>query len=115
MNDHNNRWGQTPKQFETNLMTIVRLIRARMGANIILFSAFPPNDNWIYSSHCMGQYADATKQAAKASGCAYADVYGVWETVLRRKDQSSLLGNNINHPNDFGHWLYAQAFEAIDF
>jgi hypothetical protein len=35
--------------------------------------------------------------------------------VFKRKDQSSLLGNNINHPNDFGHWLYAQAFEAMHF
>ena len=29
--------------------------------------------------------------------------------------QSSLLANNINHPNDFGHWLYEQAFEALRF
>ena len=115
MNDHNSKWGQTPKQFATNLTAIIRLIRERVGANIILFSAFPPNDNWFYSSHRMEQYADVTRQTAKASGCAYADVYGVWEMVLRRKDQSSLLGNNINHPNDFGHWLYEQAFEAVNF
>ncbi|MEI6392747.1 MAG: hypothetical protein WCT12_16780, partial [Verrucomicrobiota bacterium] len=25
------------------------------------------------------------------------------------------IGNNINHPNDFGHWLYEQAFEAMKF
>jgi hypothetical protein len=25
------------------------------------------------------------------------------------------LGNNINHPNDYGHWLYFQAFKNIKF
>jgi hypothetical protein len=39
----------------------------------------------------------------------------VWAKALQRKDASSLLGNNINHPNDFGHWLYLQALEAIGF
>jgi hypothetical protein len=35
--------------------------------------------------------------------------------VLKRKDPSSLLGNNINHPNDFGHWLYVVALEGLKF
>jgi hypothetical protein len=47
--------------------------------------------------------------------CAYVDVYTAWKNVLLRKDQPSLLANNINHPNDFGHWLYEQAFEAMKF
>ena len=54
-------------------------------------------------------------QAAAEANCAYVDVYSTWEMVLQRKDQTSLLGNNINHPNDFGHWLYAQAFAALRF
>ncbi|MEO6808363.1 MAG: hypothetical protein ABI353_04550, partial [Isosphaeraceae bacterium] len=65
--------------------------------------------------HRMGLFADATKQAALDSKCAYVDVYNTWKMVLNRKDQPSLLGNNINHPNDFGHWLYEQAFEAMTF
>jgi len=35
--------------------------------------------------------------------------------VLERKDLPSLLGNNINHPNDFGHWLYYQALKSVKF
>ena len=91
------------------------MIRERKGAEVIIFSTMPPNDNWHYGSHRMGQYAEAAKQAAAAVKCAYVDVYSVWLMVLRRKDQPSLLGNNINHPNDFGHWLYEQAFEAMMF
>ena len=114
MNDHN--IGTTePEQFRQNLVTLVGMIRERKGAEVILFSAFPPNDDWHYGTHRMGTYAAATRQAAADAKCAYVDVWSTWEKVLRRKDQSSLLGNNINHPNDFGHWLYEQAFEALRF
>lgn len=114
MNDHN-KGTVEPEMFKNNLITLVKLIRERHGADVILFSAFPPNDNWYYGSHRMNQFAEATKQAAAEAKCAYVDVYSTWEMVLKRKDQSSLLGNNINHPNDFGHWLYEQAFEAMTF
>jgi len=114
MND-NNVGGPLPEQFESNLQEIVKLCRERTGANVILFSSFPPNDNWIYGSHSMEKYAEATKQAAVESKCAYVNVYDTWKMVLQRKDQPSLLNNNINHPNDFGHWLYEQAFEAVKF
>jgi len=114
MNDHNIN-GPTPEQFRQNLVTLVGMIRERKGAEVILFSAFPPNGDWHYGTHRMALYADATRQAAAEARCAYVDVWSTWEMVLRRKDQSSLLGNNINHPNDFGHWLYAQAFAALRF
>jgi lysophospholipase L1-like esterase len=114
MNDHN-IGGPDPEKFKNNLVTLVKMIRERKGAEVILFSAFPPNDNWHYGSHRMAQFAEATREAAAEAHCAYADVYSTWEMVLQRKDQSSLLGNNINHPDDFGHWMYEQAFEAMKF
>jgi acyl-CoA thioesterase I len=116
MNDHNiTGFGVDVEQFKQNFITTVKMIRERKGAEVIIFSTMPPNDNWHYGSHRMGQYAEAAKQAAAEVKCAYVDVYSVWLMVLRRKDQPSLLGNNINHPNDFGHWLYEQAFEAMKF
>jgi len=115
MNDHN-IGGPDPDQFRAQLVQLVNLIRERKPtASVILFSAFPPNDNWHYGTHRMAQHAAATKQAASGAHCAYVDVFSTWAMVLQRKDQSSLLGNNINHPNDFGHWLYEQAFEAMQF
>ena len=114
MNDHN-KGGNSPEQFRKNLVKLVAMIKERKNAEVILYSAFPPNDDWHYGSHSMELYAAATKQAALEANCAYVDVYSTWMKVFKRKDQSSLLGNNINHPNDFGHWLYAQAFEAMHF
>jgi lysophospholipase L1-like esterase len=114
MNDHN-IGGPEPEKFKANLVELVNKIKSDKGADVILFSAFPPNENWHYGSHRMAAFAAATKDAATEAQCAYADVFEVWKMVLERKDQSSLLGNNINHPNDFGHWMYEQAFEALKF
>ena len=114
MNDHN-IGGNTPEQLRKNLVKLVGMIKERKNAEVILYSSFPPNNDWHFGSHSMELYAAATKQAALEANCAYVDVYTTWFTVLKRKVQSSLLGNNINHPNDFGHWLYAQAFEAMSF
>ena len=114
MNDHN--IGSVPiPEFKANLKQMIARIRQDTAADVILLSAFPPNPKWHFGSHQMDKYAAATKEVADAEKTAYADVYGVWERVLKRKDPPSLLGNNINHPNDFGHWLYSQALEAIQF
>ena len=114
MNDHNKGCNK-PEQTKSNLMELVELIRNRKGAEVILFSTFRPHDDWYYSTHCIEKFADVIKQAAIESQCAYVNVYDTWKKVLERKDQSSLLANNINHPNYFGHWLYEQAFEAMKF
>lgn len=115
MNDHNIIDGVEPKQFESNLIEIARLVKKKYDADVIFFSAFPPNENWYYGTHRMQEYANATRMAAIKTDSAYVDVFGVWAKVLARKDQSSLLANDINHPNDFGHWLYGKAFEAMSF
>ena len=114
MNDHV-LGGATPEQFKQNLITLVGMVRNLKHAEVILFSAFPPNEEWHHGTHRMNLYAEATRQAATESNCAYVNVFDTWATVLQRKDQPSLLGNNINHPNDFGHWMYQQAFAASNF
>lgn len=114
MNDHN-IGSVEPEKYKANLVTLANMIREKKGAEVIIFSTFPPNENWHFGSHRMAVYEAAAREAAAEAGCAYVDVYSTWQMVLQRKDQPSLLGNNINHPNDFGHWMYEQAFEAMQF
>jgi len=114
MNDHNIS-GPEPDVFHDNLVQLIKIIRERTGADVLMFSAFPPNPDWKYGSHRMELYAAATERAAVTAGCAYADVFTVWNKMLARKDCSSLLGNNINHPSDFGHWLYFEALKSVRF
>ena len=114
MNDHNRPgFGVPLDAFAGNLRQMIDRIRATTGAEVVLFSAFPPNPKWYYGSHNMAVYADATEQVAREKQCAFADVYRLWITLAPRKKPEDLLSNNINHPNDFGHWIYFQAFEAI--
>lgn len=112
MNDHN-VGGPAPAQFRTNLVQIVGRIRAATSAEVVLFSAFPPNPQWKFGSQRMALFAEATRQAAEEARCAYADVYTNWQRLAGRKKPEDLLGNNINHPNDFGHWMYFRVFEAL--
>ena len=34
------------------------------------------------------------------------------DRIVARKDPYDLSGNGLNHPNDFGHRLYAQTIVA---
>ena len=113
MNDHNREgYGVPLDKFAANLRTMIARIRAETGAEVLLFSAFPPNPKWHYGSHNMAAYAEATERVAREEGCAFADVYHLWLSLADRKKPEDLLANNINHPNDFGHWIYFQALQA---
>jgi acyl-CoA thioesterase-1 len=112
MNDNN--VGSVPlPEFKNNLKEMVARIRAQTGADIILFSAFPPNPRWKFGSHHMADYAAATSEAAKETTCAYANVFDNWQSLAARKKPEDLLGNNINHPNDFGHWIYYSVLDHL--
>ena len=112
MNDHN-RGGVPIPQFEANLKELISRIRAANGAEVVLFSAFPPNPKWKFGSHRMEQYAAATERVARETGAAFADVFHNWQAIANRKQPEDLLGNNINHPNDFGHWLYFRVLAEL--
>ena len=112
MNDHNIN-GVPLAQFKENLRRMVARIREESKAEVVLLSAFPPNPKWKFGSHHMQDYAAATRQVALESSCAYADVFTNWQMLAARKKPEDLLANNINHPNDFGHWIYFQVLEAL--
>jgi lysophospholipase L1-like esterase len=112
MNDHNVSGVPIP-QFERNLKEMISRVRSQAGAEIVLFSAFPPNPKWKFGSHRMPAYAAATEKVAREAACAFADVFNNWQNLAARKKPEDLLGNNINHPNDFGHGIYFRVFEEM--
>jgi len=112
MNDHN--VGSVPiPLFEQNLREMIARIRRETSAEVVLFSTFPPNPKWKFGSHHMSDYAEATRLVAGEVGCAYADVFNNWQSIAERKKPEDLLGNDINHPNDFGHWIYFKVLQAM--
>jgi lysophospholipase L1-like esterase len=112
MNDHN--IGSVPiPQFKKNLAEMIAQIRRETAAEVVLLSTFPPNPKWQYGSHRMQNYEVATAKVAASNACAYADVYDNWVAIGRRKKPEDLLANNINHPNDFGHWIYFRVLQGL--
>lgn len=111
MNDHN-RSGVPIPDFQRNLKEMISRIRDA-GGEVVLLSAFPPNPNWTFGTQRMAEYAAATRQVAEETRCAYANVYDNWQLIAARKKPEDLLGNNINHPNDFGHWIYFRVLSEL--
>ncbi len=114
MNDHNREgYGVSLPTFTENLSKLVDRVRTESGAEVVLFSAFPPNPKWHFGSHNMAAYAAATETVAREQRCAFADVYHLWLKLGKHKKPEDLLANNINHPNDYGHWIYFQALQTL--
>ncbi|MFM7930120.1 MAG: hypothetical protein ACKO9Q_20625, partial [Pirellula sp.] len=53
-------------------------------------------------------YRDALEGVVQ-DGESLVDLTAIWQQLLERKHDLDLTGNGLNHPNDFGHRLYAQA------
>lgn len=113
MNDHNRR-GVPLLDFERELREMIRRIRAETTAEIVVYSTFPPNPRWFAGTNRMADYAAATARVAVETQCAYADVFNNWQAMAARKRPEDLLANNINHPNDFGHWIYYRVLAALE-
>lgn len=58
------------------------------------------------------RYRDALA-TFRGPGVAMANLTDLWNVLLTRKREVDLQGNGVNHPNDFGHRLYAQAILAL--
>jgi len=107
MNDVGRR---DPKWYGERTKIIVDRIRAaNPDTEIILVSSMLGNAEWTATPRAMfAPYRDELKKLC-GPGIALADGTAVWDAMLKRKHDLDLTGNGLNHPNDFGHRLYAQA------
>lgn len=75
-------------------------------AEIILVAPMMGNPLAFPAKRFLG-YRDALKKLTSEK-ISLADVTTPWMELMKHKNFSDLSGNNINHPNDFGHRLYAE-------
>ena len=61
------------------------------------------------------EFADAVRKfvASSDKSIALADVQKVWKKLLVHKDFYDLTGNGVNHPNDYGHTVYASVLTQL--
>ena len=100
--------------FAANIAGIMTgVCAASPDAEFVLVSPMLPNPRWPYP--VLERFATyrAALAALCGAGAALADVTSVWTELLTRKSVHDLTGNGINHPNDFGHRVYAQVILAL--
>jgi lysophospholipase L1-like esterase len=105
----NDAAGREAPDFAANIRRMVESVRARRPeAEFILVAPMLGNPDWTALRHDrFPQYCDALASLC-APGIALADVTSVWAEFHKRKRDFDLTGNGVNHPNDFGHRVYAQ-------
>ena len=99
--------------FAANISGIVDEVRtAAPAAEFVLVTPMLPNPEWHYPMmERFAAYRDALELLC-TDGIVLADVTTMWTSLLVRKSVYDLTGNGINHPNDFGHQVYAQVVLA---
>lgn len=100
-------------EYGANIHGLITAVRDRLpAAEFVLVAPMLPHPEWHYTAiERFSAYRDALAGLC-GHGVVLADVTQVWEDVLTRKRAHDLTGNGINHPNDFGHRLYAQVVLA---
>lgn len=111
MNDVGRR---DPKWYGEQTKAILdRIKETDKNIEVILVSSMLGYAEWTATPRDMfPKYRDELKKLT-GEGVALADVTFVWEQMLKNKHDHDLTGNGLNHPNDFGHRLYAQAVLAV--
>jgi acyl-CoA thioesterase I len=100
--------------FTGHIQKIISQIRGSVpAAEFVLVAPMLPHPEWEYvtEGRILG-YRDGLARLCDA-GVVLADVTSLWSALLTRKSQYDLSGNGINHPNDFGHRMYAQAILGL--
>ena len=101
-------------EYAGNVSKLVAAVRSDVAhAEFILVSPMLPTPEcgWVVHAR-FAQYRDVLAQMA-GDGVALADVTRMWTDLLERKHPHDLSGNGWNHPNDFGHRIYAQMILAV--
>ncbi len=104
----------TPPAYLVNTSEIIKRIQADLPqAEFVLVGSSLPNPDWqARRNKRLLSYESGLKKMS-GPGIAFADVTAVWTELLKHKNYLELTGNGINHPNDFGHRLYAQTLVAL--
>ncbi|MCU6710745.1 SGNH/GDSL hydrolase family protein [Paenibacillus sp. J5C_2022] len=118
MNDANRLRGHVNEvpvsRFQSYIGEMIASLKERTEADIILVTPCEPNPMWKFCSGEIHHYAEAMKETGMQYGVPVADVHTLWlEELGAGKTPESLLLNNINHPNDYGHDIYTRALSRL--
>lgn len=110
----NDSAGRSVEQYKANTLDVIEQIsEQRPETEFILLASMLGNRNWITLKHeLFPLYRDALAELCEP-GIALADMTTLWSEFFKRKQDWDLTGNGVNHPNDFGHRVYAQVLSTL--
>ena len=111
MNDSS---GRPAKDYQANIQKMIDAARkGNQDVEIVLVATMLGNKDWVaLKQDLFPQYRDALAELCEP-GVALADMTSLWAELLKEKQDWDLTGNGVNHPNDFGHRIYAQVLSAL--
>ena len=101
-----------PEEYRRNICTMAAAAEQK-GMKVLLVSPCEPHPEWIHTSGRMAEYVEVLRTVSKERGYAFADANFLWRLELFYKKPDDLLNNGINHPTDYGHFIYAQALKQL--
>jgi acyl-CoA thioesterase-1 len=104
----NDVFDKNASQFKKNIQDIMAIYRTRSSdVEFILVASMLGNVEWGMPMEQFSLYREALRELMR-QGVAMADLTEMWEELLKHKSFYDLTGNGLNHPNDYGHLIYAQ-------
>lgn len=110
----NDSAGVSVADYQKNTAAMIAKIRkACPKAEFILVATMLGNRDWPrLKQERFPQFRDALAELCEP-GVALADLTRTWAELLKWKKDRDLTGNGVNHPNDFGHRVYAQMITSL--
>ncbi len=110
----NDSAGRPAAEYRANTLGMIEGIRkARPDTEFVLLATMLGNRDWtVLHQELFPQYRDALAGLC-GNGIVLADMTSMWAELLRHKQDWDMTGNGVNHPNDFGHRVYAQVLSAL--
>ena len=104
----------SPGEFRDGIANVISAVRRTAPRiDLVLVAPMLPHPDWHYArAERLLAYRDELASLA-GPGTAFADVTTLWRDLLTRKRHHDLTGNGINHPNDFGHRVYADVILSL--
>ncbi len=107
----------SPQEYGRDMRALVNAaLTVKPELEMVLISSMPRNPQWrpqLPPGPGREYCRELEMIAAGNPAIAVADVNAVFNTLYRRKKFLDITGNGVNHPNDYGHRIYAAVIAAF--
>ncbi len=114
MNDHCQYDGEdvvSVDKYEKNINYFLDNLKVDLP---VLISPCKPNFLWKTTGKYITEFVAVLNKISKERNIPFVNVTELWQTELDAgKRPCDMLNNNVNHPTDYGHYVYFLALKAL--